>query len=53
MKETFKNVHVVSPIYCTDNAAMIANWAARVPELRINYPDCLALDAKSRFVEKT
>lgn len=48
----FKNVHVVKPIYCTDNAGMVANWAARVPELSVPFPECLSLDARSRFVEK-
>jgi N6-L-threonylcarbamoyladenine synthase len=52
MKEHFQRVHVVKPIYCTDNAGMVANWAARVPELTVSFPDCLTLDAQSRFVEK-
>jgi N6-L-threonylcarbamoyladenine synthase len=52
MEESFKNVHVVAPRFCTDNAAMIANWAARVPELTVNFPECLTLDAQSKFVEK-
>lgn len=52
MQERFKNVHVVKPIYCTDNAGMVANWAARVPELAVSFPECLGLDAQSRFVEK-
>jgi len=52
MQSRFKNVHVVKPSYCTDNAAMVANWALRVPELSIPFPECLGLDAKSRFVEK-
>lgn len=52
MQERFKNVHVVKPIYCTDNAGMIANWAARVPENAVEFPECLGLDAQSRFVEK-
>lgn len=52
MHSQFKNVHAVKPIYCTDNAAMIANWASRVPELSINFPECLLLDAQNRFVEK-
>ncbi len=52
MQESFKTVHIVKPLYSTDNAAMVANWAARVPELKISFPECLALDAKSRFVEK-
>lgn len=52
MKEHFKNVHFVKPVYCTDNAGMIANWAARVPEIAVPFPKCLSLDAQSRFVEK-
>jgi N6-L-threonylcarbamoyladenine synthase len=52
MQERFQNVHVVKPIYCTDNAAMVANWAALVPELSVAFPECLDLDARSRFVEK-
>jgi hypothetical protein len=31
---------------------MIANWAARVPELAVSFPECLSLDAQSRYVEK-
>lgn len=50
--ERFKNVHAVKPIYSTDNAGMVANWAARVPDLRIPFPECLGLDARSRFMEK-
>ena len=52
MQKNFKNVHVVSPLFCTDNAAMVANWAARVPELLVSFPECLSLDAQSRYVEK-
>jgi N6-L-threonylcarbamoyladenine synthase len=52
MKSSFKNVHIVDPLYCTDNAGMVANWAARVPELLVSFPECLTLDAQSRFVEK-
>ena len=52
MQSSFNNVHVVKPIYCTDNAAMIANWAARTPELAVNFPECLTLEAHSRHVEK-
>ena len=51
-KEKFKSVHVVKPIYCTDNAGMVANWASRVPHLTVSFPECLGLDAQSRFVEK-
>lgn len=52
MQSTFKNVHIVKPLYCTDNAGMIANWAARVPDLAVHFPACLELDAQSRFLEK-
>ena len=52
MQDRFKNVHSVAPIYCTDNAAMVANWGARVPHLAVSFPECLQLDATSRFVEK-
>ncbi len=52
MQERFQNVHVVKPIYCTDNAGMVAHWASRVPELAVEFPECLGLDAQSRFVEK-
>lgn len=52
MQNTFRQVHVVKPIYSTDNAGMIAHWAALVPQNRVQYPQCLELDAQSRFVEK-
>jgi N6-L-threonylcarbamoyladenine synthase len=52
MQKHFKNVHFVSPPFCTDNAGMVANWAARVPDLAVSFPECLALDAQSRYVEK-
>lgn len=52
MQKQFKNVHVVKPLFCTDNAGMVAHWASRVPELAVNFPECLSLDAQSRYVEK-
>lgn len=52
MTENFKNVHFVAPKFCTDNAGMIAHWAALNPELRIPFPECLEIDARSQFVEK-
>lgn len=52
MKDSFRNVHAVKPLYSTDNAAMVANWASRVLETQIPYPDCLTIDPRSRFVEK-
>ena len=52
MQNSFKNVHIVKPIYCTDNAGMVANWAARVPQNSVSFPECLTLDAQNRYVEK-
>jgi N6-L-threonylcarbamoyladenine synthase len=52
MTKHFNSVHVVRPLYCTDNAGMIAHWAAKVPDLRVPFPECLTLDARSKFVEK-
>lgn len=52
MQKHFKNVFFVKPTYCTDNAAMIANWASLVPEREIAFPDCLELEAQARYVEK-
>lgn len=51
-REHFSRVHFVQPLYCTDNAAMIANMAARTPENKVSFPECLSLDARSRFLEK-
>lgn len=48
----FKNAHFVAPKYCTDNAGMIAHWAALNPELQIPFPECLEIDALSKVVEK-
>jgi N6-L-threonylcarbamoyladenine synthase len=52
MKDTFNHVHFVKPIYCTDNAAMIAHWASLAPESTQPFPECLGLDAQNRFLEK-
>jgi N6-L-threonylcarbamoyladenine synthase len=48
----FPHTYFVAAKYCTDNAAMVANWASRVQSLEIPFPLCLELDAKSRFLEK-
>ena len=50
--ENFSNVYFVDPKYCTDNGAMIANYALRTYELALTFPDCLLLDAKGQFVSK-
>ena len=52
LKENFSNVFLVKPSFCTDNGAMIANYAARTPEHSIKFPECLAIDARNRFVPK-
>lgn len=52
LKEKYKDVYFVQPKYCTDNGAMIANYAYRNYESRIKYPDTLSIDARSRFIDK-
>ncbi len=48
----YNRVHFVKMSFCTDNGAMIANYALRHPELAINFPDCLSLDARGRFIDR-
>lgn len=48
----FANVHFVAPKYCTDNGAMIANYALRTYSEAIPFPECLKLDARGQFVSK-
>lgn len=43
----------VSPEFCTDNGAMIANYGAINISNQIPFPECLSLDAKSRFIQKS
>lgn len=50
--ETYKDVYFVSPKYCTDNGAMVANYAHRISHQAIAFPDCLTLDAKGRYISK-
>ncbi len=52
LKEKYNNVHFVAPKFCTDNGAMIANYALRTPENLLNFPDCLQIDARGRFIKK-
>lgn len=49
---SFRHSYFVAPKYCTDNAAMIAFWAALNPQAIVAYPDCLNLDAKSKMIAK-
>lgn len=53
LKAKYRDVHLVSPRYCTDNGAMIANYALRTLDEQIPYPECLGLDARGRFINKT
>lgn len=54
LKEKFENVHFVKPEFCTDNGAMIANYAMRVRgHQAIPFPDCLKIDSRSTFIKKS
>lgn len=52
LKEVHHDVHIVEPKFCTDNGAMVANYALRILNTKIDFPECLYLDAKGRFVDK-
>ncbi len=52
LKEKYKNVHFVAPKFCTDNGAMIANYALRTNKDAIKFPESLKIDARSRFIDK-
>ncbi|MGZ3789234.1 MAG: tRNA (adenosine(37)-N6)-threonylcarbamoyltransferase complex transferase subunit TsaD [Bacteriovorax sp.] len=52
LAEKFSEVHFVSPKYCTDNGAMIANYALRTYSEALSFPECLLLDARNQFVSK-
>lgn len=52
LNEKFKDVFFVSPKYCTDNGAMIANYALRTRDEATNFPASLEMDARNRFVKK-
>lgn len=53
LQKKYRDVYLVTPRYCTDNGAMIANYALRTSEDKIPYPECLGLDARGRFINKT
>ena len=46
-------VHFVAPQFCTDNGAMIANYALRTFEDAVSFPECLGIDARGNFLQKT
>ena len=56
LRKTFlkelKNVYFVAPEFCTDNGAMIANYALRTFNEAIAFPTCLAIDARGQFLNK-
>lgn len=45
--------HFVTPKFCTDNGAMVANYGLLIYEDKVNYPECLQIDAQSRYISKT
>ncbi len=53
LKEKFEETYFVEPKFCTDNGAMIANFALRNSNDAASFPECLSLDAKSNFIQKT
>jgi len=53
LTRNFENVHFVSPKYCTDNGAMIANYALRTFHEALPFPECLKLDARNQYVSKS
>jgi len=52
-KQQFKSAYFVSPSFCTDNAAMIANFALINSKDAAIFPLSLDLKAKNRFIEKS
>ena len=52
LKRDHQNVHIVAPKFCTDNGAMIANYALRSYKQALPFPECLGLDARGQFVSK-
>lgn len=50
--QKYPGTKFVSPEFCMDNGAMIANFARLNPELAIPFPDCLAMDARGKFIDK-
>lgn len=40
----------VAPEFCTDNGAMIANYAYRNASQSVPFPECLNLDAQGKFI---
>ncbi len=51
LSKDFKQVHFVKPCFCTDNGAMIANYAKRTIYNAHKYPESLCIDARGKFVD--
>lgn len=51
-KKKYHNTFFVTPEFCTDNGAMIANFALRNKEQAITFPECLELDSRGRYINK-
>lgn len=46
LMEQTQNLFLVEPKFCTDNGAMIANFALRRNQYAMPYPECLVIDPK-------
>ena len=53
LQKDCKSIYFVKPSFCTDNGAMIANYGLRRADEAITFPECLELDAKERFLDKS
>lgn len=53
LTHSFNQVHFVAPQFCTDNAAMIANYGRLNLSQAISYPKSLELDAQSRYTRSS
>ncbi|MGK0367312.1 MAG: N6-L-threonylcarbamoyladenine synthase [Thermoproteota archaeon] len=53
LQTKYSEVYFVKPEYCTDNGAMIANYALRTAQEAVEFPLCLEMDARGRFINKT
>lgn len=53
LSHSYKKAFFVTPKYCTDNGAMIANLGLRTfNKESVDFPDCLELDARGRAIPK-
>ena len=52
-RQSFNSIYFVAPEFCTDNGAMIANYALRTWGDAIPFPQCLEVNARNRFLQKT